>query len=182
MDIKKFFSKESTIHTDINEEFYNGFDKKMEAIQEMASKAIREKTHQREIFQAILTSCDAAVIVAKIDCVSGFLVITHWMGAAEVMFGYSPQEAIGMRVDDIIPERYKKDHLHGTISLLKGDSEGTYIGKTRDTHGLTKARKEIRIRIKLSSFSLSGDDKRSFGAYITDLDKTADIVDFRLGD
>jgi PAS domain S-box-containing protein len=58
--------------------------------------------------QALVTAAGDAIVV----CDAGGA-ITLWNPAAERMFGYSEQEALGQSLDIIIPERLRKRHWDG---------------------------------------------------------------------
>ena len=58
--------------------------------------------------QALVAAVGDAVIVSDR---SG--AITLWNGGAEHMFGYSEEEALGRKLDLIVPERLRKRHWDG---------------------------------------------------------------------
>ncbi|MFG1300956.1 PAS domain S-box protein [Xanthobacter sp. V3C-3] len=45
--------------------------------------------------------------------------ITLWNKAAERMFGYAPEEALGLSLDIIIPERQRKRHWDGYHETMR---------------------------------------------------------------
>lgn len=58
--------------------------------------------------QAIVANAPEAVIVADLD---GRIQV--WNGGAESIFGYSAQEALGQKLDLIIPEKLRARHWEG---------------------------------------------------------------------
>jgi PAS domain S-box-containing protein len=77
--------------------------------------------------------------------------IVLWNSAATAIFGYSPSEALGLRVEDLVPERFKAQHRAGiTRYCLTG--KGRYIdaNKLLDLPAVTKSGKQIRVELSLS--------------------------------
>jgi PAS domain S-box-containing protein len=57
----------------------------------------------------------AAIIVANR---SG--IISYWNAAASELFGYSAEEALGARLDLIVPPEYQERHWHGFHRVMNG--------------------------------------------------------------
>ncbi len=156
---------------------------RIETMLQEAEQLIRELARDQQrmdlMYRAIIDSSNHAVIVAQWSDDSDSLVVTHWLGAAEDLFGYGESEALGMSLLRLIPAEYREDHVNGVRRLLQERGPGTYLGKTRDTHGLRKNGERFRIRIALSSFQLTEENERRFAACVLDLEQTADVVDYR---
>jgi PAS domain S-box-containing protein len=78
--------------------------------------------------------------------------IVLWNSAATRIFGYSASEALsGMRVEDLVPERFKAQHRAGMARYRKM-GRGPYIDANRllDLPALAKTGKEIRVELSLS--------------------------------
>jgi PAS domain S-box-containing protein len=78
--------------------------------------------------------------------------IVLWNSAATNIFGYSPSEALdGMRVEDLVPERFKAQHRAGMAHYLE-TGRGRYIdaNKLLDLPALAKTGEEIRVELSLS--------------------------------
>ena len=78
--------------------------------------------------------------------------IVLWNLAATSIFGYSPSEALGgMRVEDLVPERFKAQHRAGMARYLE-TGRGRYIdaNKLLDLPALAKTGEEIRVELSLS--------------------------------
>lgn len=78
--------------------------------------------------------------------------IVLWNSAATRIFRYSPSEALsGMRVEDLVPQRFKAQHRAGMIRYHK-TGRGPYIDANRllDLPALAKTGKEIRVELSLS--------------------------------
>ena len=89
-----------------------------------------------------------AVIVA--DLATQRIVL--WNSAATSIFGYSPSEALGgMRVEDLVPERFKAQHRAGMARYLEtGRGRYTDANKLLDLPALAKSGEEIRVELSLS--------------------------------
>jgi len=77
-------------------------------------------------FETLVNAVGDAVIVCD---ASGAIIF--WNPAAERMFGYTPQEALGQSLDLIIPERLRKRHWDGYHKTME-------TGITRYGHDLLK--------------------------------------------
>jgi PAS domain S-box-containing protein len=65
-------------------------------------------THFEALGAALAGNRHSAVIYARGDGGIGF-----WNAGAEALFGHSPEEALGKRVDLIVPEEYRAMHWAG---------------------------------------------------------------------
>ena len=86
--------------------------------------------------------------------------IVLWNPAATGIFGYSPSEALnGMRVEDLVPERFKAQHRAGMARYHK-TGKGTYTDANRllDLPAIAKSGKEIRVEMSLSPVGPEDDE------------------------
>ncbi|MCX6225814.1 MAG: PAS domain S-box protein [Bacteroidia bacterium] len=80
--------------------------------------------------------------------------ISYWNIAAERIFGYTCEEAIGQMLHDfIVPRRFHEAHLIAFPDFLL-TGQGDVIGKTLDLMAMRKDGKEISVQLSLSSFQL----------------------------
>ena len=88
-----------------------------------------------------------AVIVA--DANTGAMVL--WNPAAEEIFGYSTAEALGMSVEDLVPDYLKARHRAG-MAGYRDTGRGRYIDSNTvlDLPAVRKTGEEIRIELTLS--------------------------------
>jgi PAS domain S-box-containing protein len=88
-----------------------------------------------------------AVIVA--DANTGRIVL--WNPAAEKIFGYATAEALGMRVEELVPNYLKARHRAGMASYRE-TGHGRYIDSNMvlDLPAVCKAGEEIRVELTLS--------------------------------
>ena len=83
--------------------------------------------------------------------------ISYWNPAAERIFGYMADEAIGQDLHAlIVPARYHAAHQAAFPAFLK-TGQGAAIGKTVEMEALRKDGKEISVQISLSSIQVAGD-------------------------
>ena len=100
---------------------------------------------------AILASSLDAIIIIDINNT-----IVEWNTAAERIFGYKPEEAIGKKIADlIIPQRYRKFHLNGMERLIKTD-EAPLIGKLVEITALRKDGTEFPSELYISMITIEG--------------------------
>jgi len=81
--------------------------------------------------------------------------ISYWNPAAERIFGYSREEAIGQNLHNfIVPQRFHSSH-HNAFPHFQQTGHGGAIGKTLDLEALTKEGSEISVQLSLSAFQLN---------------------------
>jgi PAS domain S-box-containing protein len=83
-------------------------------------------------------------------------VITMWNGAAEKIFGYSKDEAVGRFITTFIPERYREAHEAGMKRMLEDISRGITVSTT-EVFGRRKDGSEAPLEISFSMHKV-GDD------------------------
>ena len=86
--------------------------------------------------------------------------ILLWNPAATSIFGYSPSEALNrMRVEDLVPERFKAQHRAG-ITRYHETGRGPYMdaNKLLDLPAVAKSGKEIRVEMSLSPIGPKDDE------------------------
>jgi len=95
-----------------------------------------------------------AVIVADAETQR----IVLWNQAAKNIFGYSTSEALGLRVEALVPEHLKDQHRAG-IGRYAATGHGPYIDSSRllELPALRKGGEEIYIELSLSLIRLVSD-------------------------
>lgn len=82
--------------------------------------------------------------------------ISYWNAAAEKIFGYPEQEALGQSLHDFLaPKRFRDDHRKG-FSHFKETGEGPIVGKTIELAALQKDGTEFPIELSLSAVKRNG--------------------------
>jgi PAS domain S-box-containing protein len=83
--------------------------------------------------------------------------IVLWNSAATAIFGYSPSEALRLRVEDLVPERLKASHRAGIARYHRtGRGRYTEANKLLDLPAVAKSGKEIRVELSLSPIGEEG--------------------------
>jgi len=90
--------------------------------------------------------------------------IVLWNSAATSIFGYSPSEALGLCVEDLVPERFRAQHRAGMTRYHKTGG-GPFVDANRllDVPALAKTGKEIRVELSLSPIA---PEDESGGPYV----------------
>jgi PAS domain S-box-containing protein len=91
--------------------------------------------------------------------------IVLWNPAATNIFGYSASEALGLRVEDLVPESLKDQHRRG-IAHYAETGHGPYIDSHRplELPAIRKGGKEVYVELSFSSIGPEGemDSKERF--------------------
>jgi len=83
--------------------------------------------------------------------------VSYWNPAAERIFGYTKEEAIGKNLHKLImPERYYGAHI-AAFPVFKKTGQGNAIGKTLDLEAIRKDGSEISVQLSLSSLKIKGE-------------------------
>jgi PAS domain S-box-containing protein len=96
-------------------------------------------------------------------------VIRAWNAASERIFGHSSSQAIGQRLDLIVPERFLDAHWEGYERAI-GDGETKYAGQSLPTRALRGDGDQFYV--ELSFAIVRGDDGEVAGALATARDIT----------
>ncbi len=122
-------------------------------------------------YSSIVNSANDAIITA--DHNSKIVFINP---SAEKVFGYSHDEALGLPLTDLLPERYKKMH---TFSYRKAIETGDHylVGKTIEAIGLNKEGRDIPIELSFASWKTTkGTFYTCFVKDITDRKNAEEIL------
>ena len=93
--------------------------------------------------------------------------ITEWNPQAEILFGYTKEEALGNNMASlIIPEKYRKGHAAG-MERFRQTGETRVSNKRIVISGLHKEGKEFPIEISIKPVSIEG--KTFFSAFARDI-------------
>lgn len=112
--------------------------------------------------QAIIDAALDAVIT--IDAIGK---ITSWNHQAELIFGWTADEAIGQKLTEmIIPSTLRQRHTLGFDRFLK-TGETVVIGKRIEINAIRKSGEEFAVELTVSSFNFNG--LQYFSAFIRDI-------------
>lgn len=111
-----------------------------------------------------------AVIVA--DAATGLIVL--WNPAAEAMFGYPPEEALGMPVEALIPEALRARHRAG-LAAFHGSGRGRIVdaGQVVEVPALRRDGQEIAIELTLNPIRRATVEGRFALAIVRDVTERA---------
>jgi len=120
--------------------------------QQQAEEALRE-SEQR--FSSVVKSATDAIVL--LDDKGKIL---SWNHAAETTFGYREVEALGMHMENILPQRYRQQQLRGFRKLKNARDEfgELIIGRLVEMHALHKDGNEIPVELSLSHWQAAGRD------------------------
>ncbi len=128
-----------------------------------------ELRHSLDAYSTLVDLCHAAVIAAKPDgCISS------WNPAAETLFGYSAEEAVGMPLTRLIPSRLRAEHLAGFRRHVEPGSDEPF-GRTLNTDGLRKDGTEVPIEVSVAVGQRGGE--RIFTAVVRDVTEHRDVLE-----
>ncbi|GHO49789.1 PAS domain S-box protein [Ktedonospora formicarum] len=141
---------------------------------------IQHPLEELGIYEAIITSSDDAIVSKTLEGI-----ITSWNPAAESLFGYTAQEAIGQSILLLIPEelhfqeeeiltklrrgeriehfetvRQRKDGTRIEVSLSISpvkDRNGTIVGAAKIARDISERRQAERARLQLAALVESAD-------------------------
>lgn len=101
-------------------------------------------------------------------CTDGENRIIHWNRAAEQLFGWREDEALGQALDIIIPDRHRHGHATGVARLLNGGVP-KLVGKTVEVPATCRAGHEIPIELSLGMWPAPDGLPEGFAAIIRDV-------------
>jgi PAS domain S-box-containing protein len=139
---------------------------KLMASQVVAFLESRELRQQQRIADLIGRTTSDAIV-----CSDAHSRITLWNRAAEIMFGWSAEEAIGQSLDLIIPDRHRSGH-HAGMARLRDRGDPRLVGTTVEVPARAKDGQEIPIELSLAMWPGEGDasdQPAGFAAIIRDI-------------
>ena len=93
--------------------------------------------------------------------------IVFWNRAAQLMFGYTEEEALGKPLTFLMPERYRAPH-QAALERVRSTGQQRLKGKTAELHGLRKGGTEFPIEISLPYAAWKKGDETFYSAIIRD--------------
>jgi|GEM_PF-1443351 len=114
--------------------------------------------NQREQLRAILASVDEAIVTADEDGL-----IHLYNKAAERIFGYSLDEAIGLHISVLAPSLFSAQRFE----RLQESGDAEFLGRTNESQGVHKNGASFPIHV--AATSVAHDDQRHLVALMRDL-------------
>ncbi|MEJ2574791.1 MAG: PAS domain S-box protein [Gammaproteobacteria bacterium] len=122
---------------------------------------ITERKQAEQKFRSVTESAIDAIISADH---TGEIV--SWNKAATKILGFTEEEALGQRLELVIPERFHEAHRNGMARFTK-TGEGRVIGTTVELAARTKSSEEVPIELSLSTWTVR--DERYYTGIIRDI-------------
>jgi PAS domain S-box-containing protein len=122
---------------------------------------ISERKQAEQKFRSVTESAVDAIISA--DHTGN---IISWNKAATHVLGYTEEEAVGQRLELIIPERFHEAHRNG-MARFTATGEARAIGTTVELAACTKSGEEVPIELSLSTWTVR--DERYYTGIIRDI-------------
>lgn len=141
-----------------------------EVLQLMARQVVallegRTARQERRIAQLIAETTTDAFVCSDADSR-----IILWNRAAEAMFGWTADEALGQSLDLIIPHVHRTGH-HAGVARLRAKGPVKLVGRTVEVPALCKAGHEFPVELSLAMWPDDSDSKSpaGFAAIIRDI-------------
>ncbi len=122
---------------------------------------ISERKQAEQKFRSVTESAIDAIISADHTGT-----IVSWNYAATQILGYTAEEAIGQKLELIIPERFHTPHREGMKRVTEG-GESRVIGSTVELAARTKSGEEVPIELSLATWTVR--DDRYYTGIIRDI-------------
>ena len=118
---------------------------------------------QQKLQGIVDTALDAVVRVDAAGTIVG------WNLQAHLIFGWTPEEAIGQALHHtIIPEQHRDAHLRGMAHYMRGGASGV-IDRRIEITALHQSGRIFPIELAITRVNLSDPDKFEFCAFIRDI-------------
>jgi two-component system sensor kinase FixL len=147
----------------------------LEAVANVLSAAITRKKSEEEMRRSeswlhnlIATTQDAVLSIDRRGCIVLFNV------AAERIFGYSADEIVGRKVNELMAEPYASEH-DGYIARYERTGEARAIGRIRSV--TAKRKSGDLFPIELSVTEIEVDQEVHYAAFIRDISEKARLQD-----
>jgi PAS domain S-box-containing protein len=115
------------------------------------------------LHQQVLEQAQDAIVVSDRDGM-----IRLWNRAAEAMFGYPAEEAVGQSLDFIIPERFREQHWEGYHKVLE-TGVTRYGTELLAVPGVRKDGERISLEFSISILSDEAGERMGFAAILRDV-------------
>ncbi len=122
---------------------------------------ISERKQAEQKFRSVTESAIDAIISADHTGV-----IVSWNKAATNILGFTEEDALGQRLELIIPERFHEAHRSGMARFTE-TGEARVIGRTVELAARTRSGEEVPIELSLSTWTVR--DDRYYTGIIRDI-------------
>ncbi|AVR96297.1 hybrid sensor histidine kinase/response regulator [Pseudoduganella armeniaca] len=119
---------------------------------------------ERKVQAIIDTALDAVITMDRHGRIAG------WNRQAELIFGWSRDDALGQPLDAlIIPPRYREDHRRGMRHYLSGEGRGEVLDRRIEVEALRSDGSEFPIELSITRIALDGTDNFEFCGFVRDI-------------
>jgi PAS domain S-box-containing protein len=118
------------------------------ALQKMKVPAQTEQA----LFAAVTAGSNDAIIM--IDARG---IVTHWNKSANLLFGYSKQEAVGRAIHDLVATEQDRALARTGVSHFARTGKGPLVGRTREFTARKKDGTLIDVEISISAIQAEGE-------------------------
>lgn len=121
------------------------------SLEEEVVRRTAELRESEEKFRRICATAQDAIIMLDRDCT-----ISYWNAAAEKIFGYRPDQALGQDLHALLaPERFREAFRHG-FAQFRLTGEGPAVDKTLGLTGLRQDGSEFPMELSISALHMQG--------------------------
>jgi PAS domain S-box-containing protein len=125
-------------------------DKEIQMEESMHDSEMKMLVERRILNSVLETVADGIINITPIG------VVVRFNHAAELMFGYTPQEVIGNNITMLMPERFSRDHATYLTNYLTTGIKKV-IGIGRRVAGLRKNGEEFPLHLSISEMKDEGE-------------------------
>ena len=123
---------------------------------------MRSMVESEERYRAVTDSANEAIVTANTQGI-----IVYWNRAAQIVFGYSERQILGLPTSRLIQEAHRPAHEQGWRRLVSTDQPGL-LGKTVELRGVHQDGREFPLEMSLSSWR-GRDGERYFTGILRDI-------------
>jgi diguanylate cyclase (GGDEF)-like protein/PAS domain S-box-containing protein len=109
----------------------------------------KELAESEEKFRLIGTFAQDAIVIIGAD-----EQVTYWNPAAENIFGYTADEALGRNLHTLLTPAHYHDAAHAGFARFRHSGQGELVGKTFEITALRKNGEELPVELSISAFRL----------------------------
>lgn len=127
-------------------------------------------TQQVEAAAPLTTAERDGLVVAQVmDAKTGAMVIVYASESAAEMFGYPRREIERLSLMELMPERFREQHLRGVLSYLK-TGVGPVLSKRIEVKGRRKSGSEFPMILVINSL------KNTLPTFVATLSDMSDVI------
>lgn len=122
-----------------------------EFLEETVTNRTAELRESESKFSSICTTAQDAIVMFDQDAR-----ISYWNPAAEKIFGYSPDQAVGHDLHELLAPERLREVLRSRFVQFRQTGDGAADGKTLELAGLRKDGSEFPMELSISTARLQG--------------------------